>query len=91
LEARREIALVSRGEVGTVVEALGDTAALAEFCDVQWRAYAVVSCPRANLLVLGSASAPREDLISRAPMERSAQPAADPPGKSARRGRDAHI
>jgi hypothetical protein len=48
---------LSRGQVGTVVEALDDVAALVEFGDVQGRAYAIVPCPRSELLVLHQAPA----------------------------------
>jgi hypothetical protein len=41
-----------RGQVGTVVEKLDDRTLLVEFSDDQGRAYAVVPCPRADLLVL---------------------------------------
>jgi hypothetical protein len=43
---------LGRGQVGTVVEQLDDTAFLVEFSDDQGRAYAVAPCPRADLLVL---------------------------------------
>jgi hypothetical protein len=43
---------LARGQVGTVVEELGDAIVLVEFSDTQGRAYAVVPCPRSNLLVL---------------------------------------
>ena len=43
---------LSRGQVGTVVERLDDATMLVEFSDDEGRAYAVVSCPRADLLVL---------------------------------------
>ena len=43
---------LTRGQVGTVMEKLGDKALLVEFSDEQGRAYAVVSCPRTELLVL---------------------------------------
>lgn len=51
LTARPEAAL-ARGQVGTVVEKLGDDNMLVEFSDDQGRAYAVVACPRNELLVL---------------------------------------
>lgn len=40
------------GQVGTIVEQLGDKTLLVEFSDEQGRAYAVAPCPRADLLVL---------------------------------------
>jgi hypothetical protein len=43
---------LARGQVGTVVELLGDDAVLVEFSDNEGRAYAVTSCPRSQLLVL---------------------------------------
>ncbi len=43
---------LARGQVGTVVEQLDDKVLLVEFSDDQGRAYAVVPCPRAELLVL---------------------------------------
>ena len=43
---------LARGQVGTVVEQLDDKAMLVEFSDEQGRAYAVVPCPRTELLVL---------------------------------------
>ena len=43
---------LSRGQVGTVVEQLDDRILLVEFSDDQGRVYAVVPCPRAELLVL---------------------------------------
>jgi hypothetical protein len=43
---------LARGQVGTVVEQLDDEALLVEFSDEQGRAYAVVPCPRTELLVL---------------------------------------
>jgi hypothetical protein len=43
---------LARGQVGTIVEALDDETLLVEFSDDQGRAYAVVPCPRADLLVL---------------------------------------
>ena len=43
---------LSRGQVGTVVETLSDAAVLVEFSDIQGRAYTLVPCPRAELLVL---------------------------------------
>jgi hypothetical protein len=41
-----------RGQVGTVVEILDDTEVLVEFSDDLGRAYAIVACPRSELLVL---------------------------------------
>ena len=41
-----------RGQVGTIVEQLDDKTSLVEFSDEQGCAYAVVACPRADLLVL---------------------------------------
>ena len=43
---------VSRGQVGTVVERLDAQTLLVEFNDAQGRAYAIVACPEADLLVL---------------------------------------
>jgi hypothetical protein len=43
---------LARGQVGTVVEALGDSDALVEFSDGQGCAYAIAPCPRSELLVL---------------------------------------
>ncbi len=43
---------LARGQVGTIVEQLDDKTLLVEFSDDQGRAYAVVPCPRAELLVL---------------------------------------
>jgi len=43
---------LARGQVGTVVEQLDDKALLVEFSDDQGRAYAVVPCRSAELLVL---------------------------------------
>ncbi len=43
---------LTRGQVGTVVEALDDDTVLVEFSDEQGVAYAVVPCPSAGLLVL---------------------------------------
>jgi hypothetical protein len=43
---------LARGQVGTIVERLDDKTLLVEFSDDQGRAYAVVPCPRADLLVL---------------------------------------
>jgi len=43
---------LARGQVGTVVESLGEDAALVEFSDDEGRAYAIAPLPRAGLLVL---------------------------------------
>jgi hypothetical protein len=43
---------LARGQVGTVVELLDEQTVLVEFSDDDGRAYAIVPCPRANLLVL---------------------------------------
>lgn len=43
---------LARGQVGTIVETLGDSEALVEFCDDDGRAYAIVPCPLAELMVL---------------------------------------
>ncbi|MBI2715887.1 MAG: DUF4926 domain-containing protein [Rhizobiales bacterium] len=43
---------LARGQVGTVVEALDSDTALVEFSGDDGRAYAIVPCPRADLLVL---------------------------------------
>ena len=43
---------LARGQVGTVVESLGDDALLVEFSDDDGRAYAVVPCALSELLVL---------------------------------------
>jgi Domain of unknown function (DUF4926) len=43
---------LSRGQVGTVVELLDEKTALVEFSDDDGRAYAVVACAYADLLVL---------------------------------------
>ena len=43
---------LARGQVGTVVEMLDPGAVLVEFADNQGRAYAIVPCPRSQLLVL---------------------------------------
>jgi hypothetical protein len=43
---------IARGQVGTVVEQLGDEILLVEFSDDKGSAYAVVPCPRTELLVL---------------------------------------
>jgi Domain of unknown function (DUF4926) len=41
-----------RGQVGTIVEPLDEATALVEFSDDEWRAYAIVPCPRDALLIL---------------------------------------
>ncbi|HET7849778.1 MAG TPA: DUF4926 domain-containing protein [Pseudolabrys sp.] len=46
---------LARGQVGAVVELLDEKTALVEFSNDDGRAYAVVPCPRADLLVLHSA------------------------------------
>ena len=43
---------LARGQVGTIVEQLDDKTSRVEFSDDQGHAYAVASCPRADLLVL---------------------------------------
>jgi len=43
---------LARGQVGTVVEQLGDKTWLVEFSDDDGRAYAVAQCQAADLLVL---------------------------------------
>jgi hypothetical protein len=43
---------LARGQVGTVVETLGEDNVLVEFSGDDGRAYAVVPCPTAELLVL---------------------------------------
>jgi uncharacterized protein DUF4926 len=42
----------AQGQVGTIVEELDDKTSLVEFSDDQGRAYAIVPCPRVDLLVL---------------------------------------
>ena len=44
--------LPARGQVGTIVEELDETTLLVEFSDDEGRAYAIVPCPRVDLLVL---------------------------------------
>jgi len=44
-----------RGQVGTIVESLNETTALVEFSDNDGRAYAIVPCSRAALLILRTA------------------------------------
>lgn len=41
-----------RGQVGTIVEQLDDRISLVEFSNEQGRAYAIVPCPRDELLTL---------------------------------------
>jgi len=43
---------LARGQVGTVVESLDGETALVEFSGEDGRAFALVPCPRAGLLVL---------------------------------------
>jgi hypothetical protein len=43
---------LARGQVGTVVDELDRKTLLVEFSDDQGRAYAIVPCPRSDLLVL---------------------------------------
>jgi hypothetical protein len=43
---------LARGQVGTIVEELDEATLLVEFTDDEGRAYAIVPCPRADLLVL---------------------------------------
>jgi hypothetical protein len=43
---------LARGQVGTVVESLSEETALVEFSDDDGRAYAIVPCVYAELLVL---------------------------------------
>ena len=43
---------LARGQVGTAVELLDAATALVEFSDDDGRAYAIVPCPTADLLVL---------------------------------------
>ena len=43
---------LARGQVGTVVEQLGDETLLVEFSDDQGRAYAAAPCPQTELLIL---------------------------------------
>jgi hypothetical protein len=45
-------AKLARGQVGTVVEAAGKDKVLVEFSGDDGRAYAIVPCPIADLLVL---------------------------------------
>lgn len=43
---------LARGQVGTVLADLDVETVLVEFCDDQGRAYAVVACGKADLIVL---------------------------------------
>lgn len=43
---------LASGQVGTVVETLNDDSALVEFSDDEGKAYAIVPCQHADLLVL---------------------------------------
>jgi hypothetical protein len=43
---------LARGQVGTVVQQLDDATSLVEFSDEQGQAYAIVPCPRTDLLTL---------------------------------------
>jgi Domain of unknown function (DUF4926) len=43
---------LARGQVGTIVEELDDNTLLVKFSDDQGRAYSVVPCSQADLLVL---------------------------------------
>ena len=43
---------LARGQVGTIVEQLGDNTSLVEFSDDQGQAYAIAPCSQENLLVL---------------------------------------
>jgi hypothetical protein len=43
---------LARGQVGTIVEELDEATLLVEFSDDEGQAYAIVPCPRADLLVL---------------------------------------
>lgn len=43
---------LARGQVGTVVDSLGDGVALVEFSDEEGRAYAISSLPFTELLIL---------------------------------------
>jgi hypothetical protein len=45
-------AKLARGQVGTVVESLDENTLLVEFNDDDGRAYAIVPCPRSDLLIL---------------------------------------
>ena len=43
---------LARGQVGTVVDTLNDVTVLVEFSDDNGRAYAILACPRSDLLLL---------------------------------------
>lgn len=43
---------LAHGQVGTIVEQLDENNSLVEFSDEQGRAYAIVPCPRDELLIL---------------------------------------
>ena len=43
---------LTRGQVGTILEALDDKTALVEFSGDDGRAYAIVPCPCTELLIL---------------------------------------
>jgi hypothetical protein len=43
---------LARGQVGTIIEQLDENVSLVEFSDEQGRAYAIVPCPRDELLTL---------------------------------------
>jgi hypothetical protein len=43
---------LARGQVGTVVESFDERTVLVEFSDDEGRAYAIVPCPRSELLIL---------------------------------------
>jgi len=43
---------LARGQVGTIVEQLDSDTSLVEFSDEQGQAYAIVPCPRTELLTL---------------------------------------
>jgi hypothetical protein len=43
---------LARGQVGTIVEELDEATLLVEFTDDEGHAYAIVPCPRVDLLVL---------------------------------------
>lgn len=52
LLADRPADKLSRGQVGTIVDALDEATALVEFSDDDGRAYAIVPCPVSELMVL---------------------------------------
>jgi Domain of unknown function (DUF4926) len=43
---------LQRGQVGTIVEALGPSVFEVEFCDLEGRTYASVALPESRLMVL---------------------------------------